>query len=94
MVKDCYGVHVSSSYYNGKNGGNGYPVFGYGNAGNSSWMQNSDRVNNFFIENVDNWGFTNVRIGEGESSLKREAEVRRMVIWNRDIMVVIQPTCL
>ena len=70
VVKDCYGVHVSSSYYNGKNGGNGYPVFGYGNAGNSSWMQNSDRVNNFFIENVDNWGFTNVRIGESESSLK------------------------
>ena len=23
VVKDCYGVHVSSSYYNGKTGGNG-----------------------------------------------------------------------
>ena len=73
IVKDCYGVHMSTTYYNGANGSNSYPVFGYGNAGNSSWMQSENRVNNYFLEGTTEVkhdpSFTDVKIGEGAGTI-------------------------
>lgn len=72
VVKDCYGVHLSTDRSYGNQGKNEYPIFGAGNnhaQGNSTTIEEENRTNNFYFENVDDWGFSNVKIGENVGSL-------------------------
>lgn len=72
IVKDNFGVHLSTSYYNGSSGSNSFPIFSKGNGNkesDSNYIPKENRVNNYYIEGADSWGCTNVRIGEGSNSL-------------------------
>ena len=69
IVKDCYSVR---GIRGGKTTDTYYPIYSKGNGqGTSVNMLPENRIHNYYIEGMENWGYTNVRIGEGLDSLGR-----------------------
>lgn len=75
VVKDNYSVKETDKYAFGTHQhasfkGNEYPVYGVGaGEGNPSNMRPENRINNYYVEGVEDWGYTNVKIGQGKKTL-------------------------
>ena len=72
IVKDNYSVKGTREYTYGSHGGNVYPIYASGNYdGDSSNMKPENRIHNYYVEGVDSWGYSDVRIGQGSTTVGR-----------------------
>lgn len=74
IVKDNYSIKPTQSYMHGSRDGNGaenvYAVYASGiGEGNSGDMNAEDRIHNYYIEGIQNWGYSNLKLGEGKETL-------------------------
>ena len=74
IVKDNYSIKSQPSYMHGSHDGSGaedvYAVYASGiGEGNSSNMNAEDRINNYYIEGIQSWGYSNLKLGEGKGTL-------------------------
>lgn len=70
IVKDNFSLNLNNSYYWGtQSSGGGYPIYAKGiGLGSSQNMKAENRTQNYHIEGIQNWGYTNVRLNENVNS--------------------------
>ncbi len=66
VVKDCYSLNLDEDYYSRTNRPI-YSALGGRTGGGPASMTEENRKNNFYFEGIADWGFTNVRIGNGQA---------------------------